>query len=45
MGMGNKPDLIEISCKHWSITVSFWCPKTPENLACPRVIFMTRHDQ
>lgn len=43
MGMGNKPDLIEISCKNWSITVSFWCPKTPENVACPRVIFMTAH--
>ena len=40
MGMGNKPDLIEISCKRWSVTVSFWCPKTPENVACPRVIFM-----
>ncbi len=40
MGMGNKPDLIEISCKKWAITVSFWCPKTPENVACPRVIFM-----
>ena len=42
MGMGNTPDLIEISCKNWSITVSFWCPKTPENLPCPRVIFMTQ---
>ncbi|MES2049146.1 MAG: hypothetical protein V4447_12155 [Pseudomonadota bacterium] len=41
MGMGNKPDLIEISCNKWSITVSFWCPKTPENVPCPRVIFMT----
>lgn len=43
MGIGNKPDLIEISCNKWSITVSFWCPKTPENLPCPRVIFMTPH--
>lgn len=40
MGMGNAPDLIEISCKRWSITVSFWCPKTPEDVACPRIIFM-----
>ncbi len=43
IGMGNKPDLIEISCKRWSVTVSFWCPKTTEKLACPRVIFMTEH--
>lgn len=42
MGMGNKPDLIEISCKNWSINVSFWCPKTPENIACPRIIFMEK---
>lgn len=40
MGMGDKPDLIEISCKRWAITVSFWCPKTPQKTACPRVIFM-----
>lgn len=40
MGVGEKPDLIEISCKRWSITVSFWCPTTPAKTACPRVIFM-----
>jgi hypothetical protein len=40
MGMGDKPDLIEISCKRWAITVSFWCPKTAQKTACPRVIFM-----
>lgn len=43
MGMGDKPDLIEISCKRWSVTVSFWCPKTPQKTACPRVIFMGEH--
>jgi hypothetical protein len=41
MGMGNKPDLIEISCERWSITVSFWCPKKSKSVGCPRVIFMT----
>lgn len=40
LGLGDKPDLIEISCKRWSITVSFWCPETPAKTACPRVIFM-----
>ena len=40
MGMGEKPDLIEISCKRWSITVSFWCPASPAKTACPRVIYM-----
>ena len=40
MGMGDTADLIEISCKRWSITVSFWCPKTPVPTACPRVIYM-----
>ena len=43
MGMGDKPDLIEISCRRWSITVSFWCPKTPLKTACPRVILMGEH--
>jgi hypothetical protein len=43
MGVGDKPDLIEISCQHWSITVSFWCPKTTIKTACPRVIFMGKH--
>ncbi len=43
MGMGDKPDLIEISCKKWSITVSFWCPTTPLKTACPRVIYMAEH--
>lgn len=40
MGMGEKPDLIEISCRRWSITVSFWCPKSTRESACPRVIYM-----
>lgn len=45
MGMGEKPDLIEISCRRWSITVSFWCPKSTRETACPRVIYMgQRHD-
>lgn len=40
MGLGEKPDLIEISCQRWSITVSFWCPKSRLETACPRVIYM-----
>jgi hypothetical protein len=43
MGMGDKPDLIEISCKNWSITVSFWCPARTKKSACPRVIYMAEH--
>lgn len=43
MGMGEKPDLIEISCRRWSITVSFWCPKSATATACPRVIYMAPH--
>jgi hypothetical protein len=41
MGLGEKPDLIEIACRRWSLTVSFWCPATPEKVGCPRIIFMT----
>lgn len=41
MGLGEKPDLIEIACQRWSLTVSFWCPATPDKAACPRIIFMT----
>lgn len=40
LGMGDSPDLIEISCRRWSITVSFWCPKPTLASACPRVIYM-----
>jgi hypothetical protein len=40
MGMGKTADLIEISCQRWSVTVSFWCPASPLNSACPRVIYM-----
>jgi hypothetical protein len=40
MGLGDKPDLIEISCLRWSIIVSFWCPQTPDKLPCPRVIYL-----
>src|SRR5450830_701054 len=43
MGMGNRPDLIEISCHRWSITVSFWCPQTKQDPTCPRVIYMAEH--
>ncbi|MBC3862518.1 hypothetical protein H8K32_10440 [Undibacterium jejuense] len=43
MGMGNRPDLIEISCQRWSITVSFWCPQTKQDPTCPRVIYMAEH--
>ncbi|MBI3283535.1 MAG: hypothetical protein HYZ65_01605 [Burkholderiales bacterium] len=43
MGMGDAPDLIEISCRRWSVTVSFWCPQKKTGAACPRVIYMTEH--
>ena len=43
LGMGNRPDLIEISCQRWSITVSFWCPQTKQDPTCPRVIYMAEH--
>ena len=43
LGMGNRADLIEISCQRWSITVSFWCPQTKQNPTCPRVIYMAEH--
>ncbi|MFZ6673176.1 hypothetical protein [Undibacterium sp. Xuan67W] len=42
MGMGDAPDLIEISCRRWSITVSFWCPQKNDKAPCPRVIYMTK---
>lgn len=40
MGMGDTPDLIEISCRRWSVTVSFWCPQRSPTSPCPRVIYM-----
>jgi hypothetical protein len=40
LGQGETPDLIEISCQRWAITVSFWCPATQPKTPCPRVIFM-----
>jgi hypothetical protein len=40
LGQGETPDLIEISCQRWAITVSFWCPATEPKTPCPRVIFM-----
>lgn len=43
MGMGDTADLIEISCRRWSITVSFWCPQVSATLPCPRVIYMSEH--
>ena len=43
MGMGDAADLIEISCRRWSITVSFWCPQVSATLPCPRVIYMGEH--
>ena len=39
LGMGDRPDMIEISCRRWSISVSYWCPKKSGN-DCPRVIYM-----
>jgi len=43
LGLGEKPDLLEISCARWSLTVSFWCPATPQKSACPRIIWMNEH--
>lgn len=43
MGMGETPDLVEIACHRWSITVSFWCPATPEK-NCPRIIYMAERN-
>jgi hypothetical protein len=43
IGLGEKPDLLEISCARWSLTVSFWCPATPHQTACPRIILMAQH--
>jgi len=40
MGLGEKPDLIEVSCKNWAMTISFWCPVTPNQKQCPRIIYM-----
>lgn len=42
LGLGETPDLIEISCQRWAITVSFWCPATAPKTPCPRVIFMNQ---
>ncbi|MCU6434209.1 hypothetical protein LPB67_10550 [Undibacterium sp. Jales W-56] len=42
MGMGDAPDLIEVSCRRWSITVSFWCPQKNGKTPCPRVIYMVK---
>lgn len=39
LGMGDRKDLVEISCRRWSITVSYWCPKETGKY-CPRVIYM-----
>lgn len=43
IGLGEKPDLLEISCARWSLTVSFWCPAAPAKTACPRIILMSEH--
>ncbi|MBC3933875.1 hypothetical protein [Undibacterium rugosum] len=40
MGMGDRPELIELSCQRWSVTVSYWCPKPSASNPCPRVIYM-----
>ena len=40
MGMGDRPDLVEISCKNWTIHISFWCPQNALTTACPRVIYL-----
>ncbi|MBR7782349.1 hypothetical protein [Undibacterium luofuense] len=39
-GMGDRADLVEISCKRWSVSVSYWCPKEARKEPCPRVIYM-----
>lgn len=44
MGMGKTADLVEISCRDWSISVSFWCPQQKTTPVCPRVIYMAKHD-
>lgn len=43
LGMGDRPDLMEISCRKWSVTVSFWCPQISAAIPCPRVIYMRKH--
>ena len=43
LGLGNRSDLIEISCQRWSITVSFWCPQSKQDPTCPRIIYMAEH--
>lgn len=40
MGMGERPDLVEISCREWVISVSFWCPQQKREKICPRIIYM-----
>lgn len=40
MGMGERPDLVEISCREWVISVSFWCPQQAREKICPRIIYM-----
>jgi hypothetical protein len=39
-GMGDRADLVEISCERWSVSVSYWCPKEARKEPCPRVIYM-----
>lgn len=40
MGMGERPDLVEVSCKEWTISISFWCPQQAKEKTCPRIIYM-----
>ena len=40
MGMGERPDLVEVSCRDWTISISFWCPQQARDKSCPRIIFM-----
>ncbi|MEB0138881.1 MULTISPECIES: hypothetical protein [unclassified Undibacterium] len=42
MGMGKTADLIEISCRHWAIHISYWCPQSSRTNACPRIIYMEK---
>jgi hypothetical protein len=44
LGMGDTPDLVEISCRRWSVTVSFWCPQKSAKIACPRIIYMRERE-
>ncbi len=40
MGMGERPDLVEVSCRDWTISISFWCPQQARDKTCPRIIYM-----